>query len=586
MPNTEYRIGRSPQMDGCASRVTLLTFVLCMAIVAGRSGAQAPDAVDRDTSALEQELQQDVLLRAMVDELERSREGVRLAGLAEPYFIEYAVTDANTAWVTAELGAVAQRDERRQRDLRCEVRVGSYELDDTNFSTGRFGGFSFGESFGGAPMPIEDDYEAIRQSLWWSTDRTYKQAAEALEQKIAFMKSKVIENKPDDFSRETPAVHFDARRDLTVSAEPLEPLAVALSRVFRDYPDIQSSEARIMQLASNYYLVNVEGTRLRTESGGVVLNVRASVQAEDGMYLGDQKTWHAEDLEKLPPVAVLERQVRAMAETLMAVRAAPKLEQYTGPVLFEPEAAAQLFAQQYAGRFHGGQRPVGSRSSPDDFANKIGRRILPRFMQVLDDPTLEEVAGVPVMGHYHYDEQGVPAQAVRLVENGKLLTQLMGRNPSEQISRSNGHGRGSAARGSVGCMIVSATDALDDAALRQELTDAALDEGLEYGIRVVSLGSVGESRRGGGAMPLAMYKLYRDGREELVRGAELARVDLKAFKRIMAAGQTPYVYNSAGGGGWTVACPALLFEELDLAKMDRDFDTTPILETPLSRSEE
>jgi hypothetical protein len=130
---------------------------------------------------------------------------------------------------------------------------------------------------------------------------------------------------------------------------------------------------------------------------------------------------------------------------------------------------------------------------------------------------------------------------------------------------------------SIGTLIVSVDPALSDAELREELVEAAQDEGLEYGIRIAALG-------GSIANPLVVYKVFPDGTEELVRGAEIAQFDIKVFKRMLAAGDERHIANSADrAGGRTVVAPAMLFEELDLAKIDRDFDKPPILPTPLAR---
>jgi hypothetical protein len=294
-----------------------------------------------------------------------------------------------------------------------------------------------------------------------------------------------------------------------------------------------------------------------------------------------------------------------MVEGLLALRAAPKLESYTGPVLFDKEAAASLFLTRFADKFAGGQRAVGGRTPPDDFENKIGKRILPRWMNVVDDPTRREIDGESVMGHYAFDDQGVPARPVQVVENGRLKEQLMSRNPSKVADRSTGHGRGSyGPRASVGCLLVEAADGLAAEALRQELIEACQDEDLEFGIRIASFGSGGGERYsryysrfgfggfggfggpGGSSTPLAMYKVYPDGHEELVRGAEIASFDIKAFKRMLAAGRERHVLNTNGSAGRTVVAPAMLLEELDLARIDRDFDKPPILESPLARANE
>ena len=542
------------------------------------------------------------MLRALVDELERGKVGLKLEDLQRPYFIEYALMDTASASATAKLGAVTSSNENRSRRLRSSIRVGSYEQDNTNFQ-GDYGGFSRrGRSGGGfgARIPIEDDYNAIRQGIWWATDREYKSVIENYERKLAFMKTKVIEDKPNDFSRAEPVVHFGKHLEASIDLSRLERMAVALSKIFREYAAVQSSSVSISGDGGNRYLVNTEGTRLRTSGLHYTVSMNATVQADDGMKLSDSITVYARELGELPSLIELSERCHKMVKRLIEVKSVPTLEAYTGPVLFDAEAAAAIFSQRFAREFAGGQRPVGSQSDPDDFERKIGKRILPRFVNVVDDPTRELINGVPVAGHYLYDDQGMKVQPVTLVEDGRLQALVMSRNPSKAFDQSTGHGRGTGSPSStIGCLIVSGTDPADDEALKEELMEAVADEDLEYGIRVAAVGNVGAGRgryreyyssfgslggRGGGTVPLAMYKVYPDGREELVRGAEIARIDLKAFKRVLAVGDRPHVLNTGSGSrGRTVVAPAMLFEDLDLAKIDRDFDQPPILATPLGR---
>ena len=530
---------------------------------------------------VEREMQQDVVLRALVDELERSKAGLKLEDLERPYFLEYGLVDAARASVSADLGAVALKSERRARRLRTDIRVGSYTLDNTNFGQGRYGYRGRG---GGVSLPVENDYQAVRQAVWWATDRQYKQVVETFEKKKAFMETKTIEDKPDDFSREPATVYFEDPAAMVVDAAPLERLAVALSAVFADFPEIQNSTVQVDGVVGNKYLINTEGTRLRTAESRFSITATATVQADDGMKLSNTLSLCVEKLEAFPTVDDLSQRCRAMIDDLVAVKGAPTLEAYTGPVLFDPEPATIIFARQFGGRFTGGQRPVDGRRGPDDFEKKIDKRVLPRFVNVVDDPTRETVAGEKALGHYVYDDQGVRAQPVTLVEQGRLKALLMSRNPSKTFKNSTGHGRGAySPRTSIGSLSVTATEGTDVAGLKEELHEACDDEGLEFGIRIASLGSIGGGRSG--TAPLVMYKVYPDGREELVRGSEIARIDLKAFKRMLAAGDIPYVHNAASrSGSTTVSAPALLFEELDLAKVDRDFDKPPVLPSPLARS--
>ncbi len=573
-----------------------MSAILVTIMISAAGGlADAPD-----DAALQRELKSDVLLRAVVDELERGRTGLKLEDLDRPYFLEYAILDARRGYVSATLGSVTTRSDFRSRRLRASVRVGSYELDNTNFR-GDAGGF-FGRGGRGSVIPIEDDYLALRQAIWWATDRSYKSAVEALEQKKAFMETKIIEEKPSDFSKEPISVHFDPKLEPTVPLAPMEALARRLSAVFLDYPDVQKSTVRVEAGVGNKYIVNSEGTRLREPTQWYTFTVSATAQADDGMELSDAIDGCGASLEDLGTVDQLQKQCRTLAQQLIRLRNAPILDSYAGPVVFDAEPAAELFAERFARRFQGGQRAVGRRSRAGDFEKKLNKRILPRSVSVVDDPSQTTIDGVRCMGHYVYDDEGVKAQSVQLVEGGKLKALVMSRNPSREFAASTGHGRGlDRPRASIGCVRVTASNGLDRAALQAELLEACLDEDLEFGIRIAALGTVGSGGGGGrraarlmrrsgfvpsgsGSAPLAIYKVHPDGREELARGAEITRLDLDAFKRILAVGDKPYVYNGGSGTKWyTVAAPAMLFDELDLTRMDEDFDKPPILPNPLVR---
>jgi hypothetical protein len=530
------------------------------------------------------ELHKDVVLKALVDELERNRTELKLSDSPPLYFLEYQLVDAIGLSVAAELGAITAKALSRGRRLRTDVRVGSYELDNTNFrGSGGPGGF------GGVLVPIEDDYLAVRQAIWWQTDRRYKEAVEQLAEKKAFMAGRMIEDKPNDFSREEPALHFDERLEMKMDEVPLAELVRAASDVFRGFPYVKESAVSLQSAAGSKYLVNSEGTRLRTSSSRYSISVFASTQADDGMELSISAQFDSRTPATLPSVADLRSHCEELARRLEAVRSAPILPAYSGPVLFEAQPMSVLFLRLMSGRFAGGQRPLGTRASPDDFANKLNRRVLPRFMDVVDDPTQDSILGIPVMSHYRFDDQGVRARPVSLVDDGKLLSLVHSRNPSKEFSNSTGHGRGSfGPRPATACLVISGNQTLDHQELRSELLDTAQDEGLPFAIRVESLGSDrgGSGGRDGtpGLTPLEVYKVYPDGREELVRGIELGRIDLKGFKRILAIGNSPHVLNTSGAIPQTVVCPATLFEELDLAKVDRDFDRPPVIPSPVARA--
>src|SRR5437868_11246981 len=105
----------------------------------------------------------DQVVKAMKDELGRSTSRLRLDSMAAPYFVAYRVRDVTEAEASATLGSLIASDERRNRQLSAEVRVGDYRLDNTNFvgtPTGMIQVMIGRE--GGMPLPLEDDYQEIR----------------------------------------------------------------------------------------------------------------------------------------------------------------------------------------------------------------------------------------------------------------------------------------------------------------------------------------------------------------------------------------------------------------------------------------
>lgn len=558
----------------------------------------------------------DVIMRAMVDELSRSM-GLRMEDLEKPYFIQYAVEDSITYQLSAAYGAITESSRDRSRDFRGQTRVGSYELDNTNFS-GDSGRSFFRRSRGGdgrASLPLDDDYMAIRHAIWRATDGDYKDAVETLTKKRSYMKDKNIEDRPNDFSKAPVVEHIEDGAHLDFDKAEWERNLKRLSEQFKRYDRIQDSNVRLLVAAGNAYIVNSEGTRLRTGDAGTLLIITAEAQAEDGMKFSDSLTYAGDTTADLPPLDDMLTDIDEVVAKLTKAMEAPILEQYTGPVLFDGLAAAQMFRTMLAAGVAGRPEPVGTQrrrfTGAENLQKKLNRRILPKSFQVFDDPTVKKAGDALLFGHYEYDDEGVKAQKVNIVVDGKLKDMAMSRVPTKELSGSNGHGRRPATGGdleaAIGCLFIEDEDGMSDDALKEALIKATREQDLEYGLRIASIrtAGLGSSRsdilsmfmrlqRGGGGDslgdPIYVYKVYvDDGREELVRGCEFGPVTITKLKQISAAGKSPVVYNYIGFGlgGATppssVVSPAVLFEELDLSKIEQEHEKLPILESPAAR---
>jgi hypothetical protein len=363
-------------------------------------------------------------------------------------------------------------------------------------------------------------------------------------------------------------------------------------------------------------IVTSEGTELRTPEDVAYIRVAARGLAADGTRVRDAQFFQAFNADGLPSEDVLTREIKAVGDHVTALSQAPVGESYDGPVLFEAPAAAQLFGQLLADNLKMTRKPVSdpgrpSRYSPSELENKLGSRVLPDWMDVVDDPTLTEFHGHTLLGHYVYDMEGVAPQPLTLVEKGVLKNFLLTRTPLfKEYPGSNGHARMSGSYGTrspgFGNLFIRVSQTTPAADMKKKLIDLCRQGNKPYGILVRKLdypstASIEElekvAQASGGSHPvvppLLAYKIYPDGREELVRGLLFSGVSIRSFKDIVAASDENYVFDLIGsnapfalvGAGTfsttaSVIAPAVLFEELELQPAKEETPKPPIVPPP------
>lgn len=555
--------------------------------------------------------------RAMKDELARSMGQLRLQGMDRPYFIAYRMDEVDASVVSAALGGLTNSQHGRTRLVAVELRVGDYALDNSNyFSTRSFGRMD--ELIRVRQAPVDDDYQQIRRQFWLATDAQYKRALEDLSAKRAALRMRTRGEKLPDFSREPPVTAAGPRASGLPARAELEALAREVSAIFQSVPEIQRSVVRIAWQDVYTRYVNSEGTSFTRARPTFQLEVDAETQAADGMPISDSIEIHGHSAAELPPRQALLVRVRDMAARILALRSAPSVERYNGPVLFEGVAAAEVFGQHFAARLVAVRQPVGDDPRFDllygqmmgsSFADRIGGRVLPEFLGVTDDPGRTEVRGTPLLGGRPIDDDGVVPRETKLVEHGVLKTLLATRVPVRSVPRSTGSRRGCCAAPSN--LVVTSDRSVGGAELRRELLRRAKERGLDYGIVVRRMGGggaaasmvramarmAGQAQPGSGAMA-EVYLLRPDGREEPLRGMGLGEMTPAAFKGIVAVGDTPAVFTgefahqlggifsfgfSAAAGFPVVSCvaPSMLFEEVSLVRSQGPFPDLPVSPSPL-----
>lgn len=550
----------------------------------------------------------DPLLQAMHDEVARSRD-LAITNLEKPYFVQYVVDESDSFSVSASLGGVISRRRSRFLAPEVQVRVGDYKSDNTNFAGGMFGGSRYDlDNF-----PIDGDYMAMRRHLWLETDSAYKGAVEALSRKRAAMRNITENERLDDFAHAEPLRRLGEIRPLSIDEDAWTNRVRALSAVFTRFPEVKSSAVELEASDGGYYVVNSEGTEVREPEPVSFVRVRAQAQAADGSTLRDAVTIHAFDPAHLPAQAELERDAAVLAQNVTALAHASKGEDYNGPVLFEGVAGAQIFAEVLGHNLGAVRRQTGGRggaSNVSELDGRIGARVLPESFDVTDDPTVKDWHGHPLFGSYGVDREGVAPKPLHLVEKGVLKGYLLTRQPVRGFEGSNGHGRLPGASGgasaAIGNLFVSSSESVPPAELKKKLVQLIQARGKDYGIIVremdfPSSGSVDEVRRmmtaaqGGRpvSMPILVYKVFPDGREEMVRGLRFRGLNVRSLKDILAAGDdaqpfdfmdSPQIFALMGGSSFTseacVVAPSILIDDLEMHPAEEELPKLPLVPAP------
>ncbi len=534
---------------------------------------------------------QSIVLDAMKTELGRSME---LLGEEEtpPYFLSYEITERRGVSVAASFGALSGTDESHERLLDIDLRVGDYSLDNTRPIRDSFSPFSF-FPMGRMQMPVDDDPAAIRSILWSETDKQYKRALEQLTQVQTNVQVKVeAEDQSDDFSREEASRGVDEPRPVEYDRAEWEDRVRRYSAPFAEHGEFLQASASLAAGTDTRWFVNSEGSEIQTSETRYRLFVSAMTKADDGMELPLYKSYSSFTLDGLPDDETVERDVLKMIEILLALREAPLVEPYTGPAILSGEASGVFFHEILGHRLEGHRLKEADDSQT--FRDQLNQRVLPENFSVHFDPTIRTYGPSDLSGSYRYDNQGVAAQRVTVIDKGILKSFLMSRSPIEGFPNSNGHGRNQPGNKPVARqsnLIVEVENPLTGDELRERFVESIQAADKPFGLRI-------EEIQGGftftgrtmpnsfNVTPLLVYRVYPDGREELVRGVDLIGTPLTTFSRVVAADDRIGVFNGLCGAESgmvpvSAAAPSVLVSQIEVQKKEKSQDRPPLLPAPV-----
>jgi predicted Zn-dependent protease len=519
--------------------------------------------------------EKDPVLKAMLTELDRSKSQLQLKDVEKPFFIQYRIEDVDNFETKAEFGATSNSRRDHARVARVTVRVGDYKTDS-----------STSQGDGAIQLAaLDDDPIALRSALWAATDQAYKNALTAFAQKLAALKQVETPPQADDFSKERPVISLAEPLKLKVDEQAWEARVARDSGLYRTNASVKDGQRDVHYSAGSFtarvtttWLVTSEGTIVRKSAAGYQESFAVGTQAADGMRLDRSYSSAGPTLKDLDSAEVFDKSAVAQIASLTDLRNAPLVEEeYHGPLLMSSDAGADTMLTLVASAVTATRPKLGTEARTNGpFASSYHARVLPDFLDVVDDPGLKSYDGKGLVGAYDVDDEGVPEQAVNLIVAGQLENYLIGREPVRDFPQSNGHGRAGLAgpaRPAIGVFKVTAKDGLTDQELNRKLLEMAKDRGLKDVYYADTMG--------GKLTPRLLYRVSGDGKRELVRGAVLDDLDQRALRSgVVAAGKQLWVANYFGELPETVLAPALLFDDVTIRRANNTNDKLPFYSPP------
>lgn len=528
-----------------------------------------------------------VVLKAMQDELNRSQVELKLEGYEAPYFISYQIKDNEFYSIKGKYGAIASSDNDRIRRLYVDVRVGDYDFD--NSIKGRSGGRT---SFHDASVPVDNDPDAIRAVLWQVTDHAYKEALTQYFNKKANNVQEIKDINSKSFTKENSHTYFEPELELTFNAEEWEDKIRDISSVYKNYKELTNADIVMTAQQETVYFINTEGTKYIRDEVLYSIDAQVVTRAEDGKEISNYRNLYYVSPEDIPSVDEIKSVVKKMIEETLKMRSAEVLFPVSVPALLEPEAAGVVFHEAVGHRLEG-ERQIDN-DEGQTFKEKVGQKVIPNFISIIDDPSKKNFNGAHLMGYYPFDDQGVPGERVVLVEDGVLKNFLLSRTPVNGFERSNGHGRASYGRAPMARMsntMIESEKEYSKEKLKELLIEEVRKQSKPFGLIIRSMKG-GETNTSSynfqayRATPVVIYKVDPNtGEETPVRDIEIVGTPLVSINKIIATGDDYSVFNGFCGAesGYvpvSTVAPSILVSEIEFQRKSSKKEKLPLLPPP------
>ena len=535
----------------------------------------------------------EIIKKALYDELRRSMDSLITGNDNEPCFMSFTVTDAKIMVVSSTLGALINSNVEQTLSFGSRFIVGDYHINDENFN------FNDNSEFKYTPqiqMPYKPDYWGIRRALWSSTEKMIKNATKSYKAKKTFLEHNNIGREDyliPDYSQ-APVEKLKAE-DVNIEFDVAywENIARSVSKVFAGYPEVTGSGVSASIMKTTSYFSNSEGTEYTSPNSLVNFEIYAVVNDSNNNACDKTISFTGRLVKDLPSTDSLKRTCHHLVSLLKKEIKTERLEEsYSGPVLFENEAASRLLLNTFFS--HNGliakREPLNARgydfqmpTEPESNSTeaKMGKKIVAEHITVKSLPKLKKYQGIELWGSFDFDGEGVvPADELTLIENGTLKMLLNDRVPTFASKKSTGHNRSKGLWGNSidpGVLQVIAKNNISSKAMKQELIKLAKENGNDYCFIV---------RKQPNGTQRMVYKVnLENGKETLMNTGRIGSIKLKDLKNKVLFSDKEQVKNIARGGIFTsvISSDALIVKDFDIHSLRKSKPSKPsAVENPVA----
>ncbi|MBQ6309664.1 MAG: hypothetical protein IJK82_07660, partial [Prevotella sp.] len=519
------------------------------------------------------------LREVMKKEVSRAADELNIRGAMQPLLVSSIANTSRTARIVGELGGISMNYlSPWTTTIGSEVTIGDIKQS-SKVEADRY----FSQV---ACVGEKVDANAVRRAVWNTTDNSYKDALNIYAQKQNYYTQHPLPleyaNTNDLILPAATSAHESITADIQdIDMKQLGSLVVELSSVFKNYPHLYDTSVSFDVAQMNTLRITNTGLEVNDSQQVLTMTVDATTQNEDGTPWNDKMVLSYPLPDFLKNKGSLVERINTFASNLMALRDAPVLdEEYNGPVMFEEMASVYSLTDPVIAAVCASHT---LQPADDDYGKKIGQEIIDKRIRAVNYSDRRDYNGVPLMGAYSVDADGVvPEKELLLVENGVLRKQLNNLRPTPFAKNSTGSCRFPVNPGvpspeiSFGSLHIKAVNTTADEKMEKTLLKTAKKAGLKNAY-IVSLPE--------GCSLMRLYRIdTKTGQRTLMRTDNMVESKQAQLKALVAVSAKEKVVNMANSTQNSVIAPrAFIVAESKIAQPVLRAAPIPAVTYPLNR---